>query len=273
MHLLAATALNNPAPMIAGWFLMLIIVLAAVAIYAVVRHVRRSGDSPASEGGSFAGILVALAGIGLGVFAIAYTGQRRFVDRPQPQRAVQSAPRAGDVASNDAIESIVKAAAAPQAEAEPGTSSPPADAVAPPWTNEPPHRRGEVYIVAVSSGDVSDAALRDEALDLKLVAAANRYIDEILYRQGGVAERLHLDPQWLRANYVREQFPPTGYAAGSDRLYARLELDKTFRDDIDERHRQVVSHDRLRTTGGITGGVLALLAGAFAFLKLGGKRA
>ncbi len=62
----------------------------------------------------------------------------------------------------------------------------------PDWMNEPPSKHGDVYVVPVESGVYADPSIRDQMLEVKMVAAANRYIDEILYRQGGVADAIAL---------------------------------------------------------------------------------
>src|SRR5690606_30855129 len=84
----------------------------------------------------------------------------------------------------------------------------------PTWATEPPKRIDDSYFVVVKSGSYSDPNIRDEMLDKKMVAAAEKYIDERLYRsETDVSKLAGVDANYLRENCVKEQYPAEGEAA------------------------------------------------------------
>ena len=104
---------------------------------------------------------------------------------------------------------------------------------------------------SVRSGLVSDPAMREEALDLKMVAAVDRYLKKLLNNESATAEAVGIDAEYLRKNCLREQYPSGENTAGNVELFVRLEFDKRFRDEMDRRYRHFISFARLQTLGGV----------------------
>jgi hypothetical protein len=137
----------------------------------------------------------------------------------------------------------------------------------PAWTKALPHREGDSYFVVVQSQG-TNPIVREQILDEKMVVEANRFIDEMLYRPGGVAAMVGIESDYLRNNCLKKQYP-TGDTAGSDTMiFAQLEFDNHFKDEVDRRYRQFVSLDRVQQLGGIALGGFALLGGLYSFLRL-----
>jgi hypothetical protein len=136
---------------------------------------------------------------------------------------------------------------------------------APTWLNDPPQKRGEAYYVVVRSGEVSDVAMREESLDVKMVAASQRYIDEMLYRDSDVSRAAKIDAPYLRDHCVAAEYTST--ETGSEETFVQLKFDQRFRDEVKSRFRQHVSTSRVEQLGSISLGVLGVLAAALAFLR------
>lgn len=133
----------------------------------------------------------------------------------------------------------------------------------PDWMNQPPGKHGDKYVVPVASGVYSDLTIREQMLDAKMAAAANRYIDELLYRQSGVADSLTLEPEYLQS-FVRARTA----SPENNETFVRLEFDQHFRDEVDHRYKQFISLGRLKQLGGGAAAALALLGGIYCFLRL-----
>lgn len=144
------------------------------------------------------------------------------------------------------------------------------DANTPAWVNEPPHWKdnsGRTFVIVVRSGLVTDPNLLEEQLDLKMVARTNQYIDEQLLRRSGAADIVSFDADYLREHCVQQRFPTAGMTAGTKELFAQLEFDRQFRDEVNRRYNQFISQDRLEQTGGVVAAAFAALGGLYLFLR------
>ena len=96
-----------------------------------------------------------------------------------------------------------------------------------------------------------------------MVAAANRYIDDIVYHQPGVSDALALDADYLQ-NFVRER----SISTAKDETFVQLDFNKRFRDEIAYRYRQFISLGRLEQLGGGALGALAILGTLYCYLRI-----
>ncbi len=179
---------------------------------------------------------------------------------PKPASQASRGGQAGDVSSLAASEVPVTTGKSSSGDAT--AFSPIEHAKRPDWMNEPPSKHGDVYVVSVESGVYADPSIRDQMLEAKMVAAANRYIDELMYRQGGVADVVTLDADYLQ-NFVREH----SISPAKDEIFVQLEFNKRFRDEVDRRYKSFLSLGRLEQLGGIAAGAIVLLGGLYCYLR------
>jgi len=107
-------------------------------------------------------------------------------------------------------------------------------------------------------------------LDDEMIRAVTTFIDRHVGRSG-VADRLGFDVNYVRRNLLigeaeeevkRETYPPTRY------MTAILKFDAEFLGELDSRWTTAIREARLRQVSFGTGGVLALLATVFGYLRL-----
>lgn len=168
-------------------------------------------------------------------------------------------------------ESIDKSEATPQ---DDHTDSPAHDdshgelVDAPKWVIDPPRRIGDSYFVVVRSGQYSDPNVRDEMLDTKILAAAEKYVSEMLYRNDpNILDVVHLNPATLREQCVREQYPAESDASGVDETFVRLEFDRKFREGVEQSRKRNVTRQRVEQSALIVAGVLTVLGATLVYLK------
>jgi hypothetical protein len=140
----------------------------------------------------------------------------------------------------------------------------------PAWVNEPPHWKdagGRTFVIVVRSGLVTDPNLLEEQLDNKMVARTNQYIDEQVLRRTGASDVAGFDADYLREHCVRQRYPTDGKTAGARELFAQLEFDRQFRDEVNSRYNQFLSQQRLQQTGGVAAAAFAVLGGLYLFLR------
>ena len=129
--------------------------------------------------------------------------------------------------------------------------------------NQPPTKQGDVYIVPVESGDYADPLIREQMLEAKMVAAANRYVDEDLFRQPGVADTIALEPEYLKSFvHARANSPD------NSETFVRLEFDQHFRDEVEHRYKSFLSLGRLEQLGGGAAATAVLLGVVYCYLRL-----
>ena len=138
----------------------------------------------------------------------------------------------------------------------------------PDWLTRPPHREGDNYVVGVDALATPEN-LREEMLSEKIRAAANSYIDEVLYRQPYMSDIVALDPDYVEKNCVKEKVnDPNGIPYG-----AKLVFDQHFRDEVDRKYRKYLSLGHLEQLAGFAGAGLILLGGVYGYLRLTPRRA
>ena len=145
----------------------------------------------------------------------------------------------------------------------------------PAWVEEPPHWKdagGRTFVIVVRSGLVTDPNLLEEQLDNKMVARTNQYIDEQVLRRTGASDVVGFDADYLREHCVRQRYPTDGKTAGSRELFAQLEFDRQFRDEVNRRYTQFLGQERLQQTGGVAAAAFAVLGGLYLFLRTTSKK-
>jgi hypothetical protein len=275
---------------------VLLIAVAVIGAIAVVAHKSAVIHPGVLAGGKILSAVVALAA--LGVLAIFFmrvgVSQRAMVKSSfpatpavpripsqinlsgQPDTISLAGHRHSEPGSHDSTTAeipIDASAEKPEADATPGDN--PAqneskDTNTPAWVNEPPHWKdnsGRTFVITVRSGLVTDPNLLEEQLDLKMIARTNQYIDEQVLRRPGAADIVGFDADYLRENCVRQRFPTAGMTAGTKELFAQLEFDRQFRDEVNHRYNQFISQDRLEQTGGVVAAAFAALGGLYLFLR------
>jgi len=127
---------------------------------------------------------------------------------------------------------------------------------------------GEGYRVV--AGPYYSAGGGNRELDDEMIRAVTTHVERHV-GQSGVADRLGFDVDYVRRNLLlgeaveevkRETYPPTRY------MTAVLKFDQEFLGDLDSRWTSAVRGARLRQVSFGTGGVLALLATVFGYLRL-----
>jgi hypothetical protein len=119
---------------------------------------------------------------------------------------------------------------------------------------------------------VTDPNLLEEQLDNKMVARTNQYIEEQVLRRTGASDVVGFDADYLREHCVRQRYPTDGKTAGSRELFAQLEFDRQFRDEVNSRYNQFLSQQRLQQTGGVAAAAFAVLGGLYLFLRTTAKK-
>jgi hypothetical protein len=138
----------------------------------------------------------------------------------------------------------------------------------PGWINQPAHREGDAYVVVVKLDADTNPAERDEWLDQRMLVAAKDYIDERLYPGEDVSKVVKLNAKYLYDHCLRELYPASGMSDAGKEVFARLEFDRNFREEVDRRYRQIVEQDHLRWLGGISLVGLAALTGLYSYLRV-----
>ena len=59
----------------------------------------------------------------------------------------------------------------------------------------------------------------------------------------------------------------TATTSGTKELFAQLEFDRAFRDEVNRRYHEFISAERLQQTGGIVAAAFAVLGGLYLFLR------
>jgi hypothetical protein len=275
---------------------LLIAVAVIGAMIALVAHKAAVVHPGVLAGGKILSALVALAA--LGVLAIFFmrvgTSQHAMVKSSypatpallrnsgainlsgQPDAIALAGHRHSEPGAHDATTAeipIDASAEKPEADATPDNNlaqNDTKDANTPAWVNEPQHWKdpnGQVFVIVVRSGLVTDPNLLEEQLDLKMVARTNQYIDEQLLRRGGAADIVGFDADYLREHCVRQRFPSDGSTAGAKELFAQLEFDRSFRETVMHRYHEFISDERLQQTSGIVAAAFAALGGLYLFLR------
>jgi hypothetical protein len=186
---------------------------------------------------------------------------REVVNEPQARiedaRSQLSAakPDQGRVAEKIPIPSTVPAKARPE------------------WVNAPPRLAGDVYQTSVMVGPYTTRQECDAHLGEALQEALDRYAEICL--GGRPAERITLPADWLRRQLVKEQWEEVKpFSVGlMTQLHLRLEFDRKLKDRVLEEHKRRIVADRLWYGGIGLAAVLAVLTGAYGYLRMTGAKA
>jgi hypothetical protein len=272
---------SSSAPTWASGLKFLIIAVAVIGAIVALAHKRVFAHPHVlGAGGLIFAVLVVLAVLGL-YFARSDLSHRVAVKTPSvPALSGWESYRgssSGDSTTTQ-IPIVSSAEKKPEAEANPPEGvqgSEQKDANIPAWVNQPPHWKdanGQVFVIVVRSGLVTDPNLLEEQLDNKMVARTNKYIEEQVLRRSGAGDIAGFDADYLREHCVRLRYPSDGNTSGAKELFAQLEFDRAFRDEANQRYHEFVSEERLRQTGGIAAAAFAVLGGLYLFLRTTGRK-
>ena len=224
----------------------------------------------------------AVAGLGGIIFLIVmaisaanHGGMQALINNFQPpkQKVLIQAPPAV-VAMAEAKPAVAETKAEP-AEAKPVTHHT-ADAVAsdhdskstPAWINQPPHREGDSYFVVVKLDADTSLTERDEWLDQRMLVAARDYIDDRLFPGEDVSKIVKVSAKNLYDNCLREIYPASGLTEAGKEVYARLEFDRRFREEVESLYRGTLEDDRVRRLAGIALTGMVVLGGLYTYLRM-----
>jgi hypothetical protein len=142
------------------------------------------------------------------------------------------------------------------------TGSPPA------WTVLREHRQGDtwLYVVHLSHADTA-LPERDGMLDAQMSLAAQQCVEDHLYPGENISKIVRLDPEYLRANFIKQTYPVDDNMIAGQDFYAQLKFDKDFRDEVERRYRQIVSWDHLQQLGNLGVVAMAVLGGLYIYLR------
>ncbi len=138
----------------------------------------------------------------------------------------------------------------------------------PAWINQPPHREGDSYFVVIKLDADTSPAERDEWLDQRMLVAARDYIDERLFPGEDVSKIVKISAKNLYDNCLREIYPASGLTEAGKEVYARLEFDRRFREEIEGLYRETLEDDRVRRLAGIALAGMVVLGGLYTYLKM-----
>jgi hypothetical protein len=144
-----------------------------------------------------------------------------------------------------------------------GQSSPPK------WIHESlPHREGDSWIYIVHLDETTSPADRYEWLDQSMLADASDYIDKHLYPDQDVSKTANFNAKYLYDNCLRELYPASGLADAGKEVFARLEFDRKFREEVDRRFRQSIQEEHFRWFSGCVLAGLGLIGSVYTYLRL-----
>jgi hypothetical protein len=152
----------------------------------------------------------------------------------------------------------------PIGQAEMADVKPAGDTKEPEWIKVKRGRLGDAYYEVISSGELADPSMSKENLDVRMAAAAERHVADVL-GEPNMAEKLHID-----ANYIRNSCVAGEHVAednGHSETFVRLKFDRRFDDEVKKRYREHLSTSRVEKLGGATLGVLGVIAAALAYLR------
>ena len=139
----------------------------------------------------------------------------------------------------------------------------------PKWIHDSlPHREGDSWIYIVHLDDTTSPADRYEWLDQSMLADASDYIDRHLYPDQDVSKTVNLNAKYLYDNCLRELYPASGLADAGKEVFARLEFDRKFREEVDHRVHQNIQEEHFRWFSGWVLAGLGLMGGVYTYLKL-----
>jgi hypothetical protein len=139
----------------------------------------------------------------------------------------------------------------------------------PKWIHDSlPHRESDSWIYIVHLDDTTSPADRYEWLDQSMLADANDYIDRHLYPDQDLSKIVNLNAKYLYDNCLRELYPASGLADAGKEVFARLEFDRKFREEVDRRVHQNIQEEHFRWFSGCVLAGLGLIGGVYTYLRL-----
>jgi hypothetical protein len=142
----------------------------------------------------------------------------------------------------------------------------------PTWVGASPGLVRDVYQMSIMVGPYTTRQECDAHLDEALQEALDRYVETCLGERP--TERIALSPEVLRRQLVKEQWEEVGqYSVGPmTQLHVLLQFDRRMKDRVLEAHQRGIVAGRLWNAGIGLAAVLAVLTGAWGYLKITGRR-
>lgn len=129
----------------------------------------------------------------------------------------------------------------------------------PSWVEKAPTREGDEHTASVSSTPHATQRAAIEALDAELVATVAAYVEEHLDSRLAAAE-IRYSAKEIKTRLVKEQiYLERGELIGSGPMYdahAQLVFNSSFREELDQRWREVQVANRLFYFGSVAGGLI-----------------
>jgi hypothetical protein len=141
---------------------------------------------------------------------------------------------------------------------------PAADTKEPEWIHDKPGWHGGSYNVVVASGELADPSMSRVNLDVKIAAAAERHVCDVL-GEPNMAEKLHIDATYIRSGCIAGEY--VAEDNGRSETFVRLKFDEKFDNEVKRRYKEYLSTSRVEKLGGATLGVLGVIAAALAYLR------
>lgn len=152
----------------------------------------------------------------------------------------------------------------PIGQAEMAAVKPAGSTKEPEWIRDKRGPRGDAYYDVVSSGELADPSMSKVNLDVKMAAAAERHVSDVL-GEPNMAEKLNIDTTYLRDRCIAGEY--SAEDNGRSETFIRLKFDRRFDDEVKKRYREYVSAARVEKLGGATLGVLGVIAAALTYLR------
>lgn len=202
------------------------------------------------------------------------------VDPAVPQPAAQETVAADDapaaeVTDNSQLESTETKAAPTKSDeirnlsVRPGSWILPGDR--PAWVGAEADLSTSTHRLYVGSIPASNRTETEEALDIPMVAALQSYIDEHVFGERGVAEKLPISPVYIRRNLIND---PLGYTAEINtsegtmfQKWVTLSITADQRSQFKKWHHDAQQLKRLEPLGVLLFGVLGLVGASHLLLR------
>lgn len=190
-----------------------------------------------------------------------------------PAASGEPAAESVSLAANTPAETATKSAS-PKPAAKPTgpRHSAPERSTRPDWVGEPPRRVGDAYQVALDVDPYATIAESDRALPAKINAAVDDYAAQLIGPQARGRIRLpmeYIDEHVKRDDWQEWRKHEMGPSLTVDMVHRHilLRFDSAVNDHIRQMWKRSIANERVAGAGTIGGGVLALVAMIYGYLR------
>lgn len=136
------------------------------------------------------------------------------------------------------------------------------------WADAPTGLVGGIYRTRLEVGDYATREECDRNLPEALQQAVKAYAERLIGE--GAGRRTNVPLPYIHEHIVKQEWEehPVASFGPMVRLHVLMEFDQNDRDYIKDLHQQALVAERLKYTAVATGGLFALLATVFGYLKL-----